>query len=70
MGVTGDELRDLRKRLGLTQVELAEKVGVASNTVARWERGELGISEPVSRLVKLLAKVESPQTPKNRRRPR
>jgi putative transcriptional regulator len=68
MGVTGDELRDLRKRLGLTQVELAEKVGVASNTVARWERGELGISEPVSRLLRLLEKAKPPRTPKSKRR--
>jgi transcriptional regulator with XRE-family HTH domain len=70
MAVTGDELRGLRKRLGLTQVELAKKVGVASNTVARWERGELGISEPVSRLLALLAKVELPRTPRSKRRTR
>ena len=32
-----------RKNIGLTQKELAEKVGVSTNTVARWERSE---SEP------------------------
>jgi transcriptional regulator with XRE-family HTH domain len=26
--------------LGLTQAELAVRLGVAANTVARWERGE------------------------------
>lgn len=42
--MNGIEIRALRTRLGLTQKELAERVGVRSNTVARWERGELGVS--------------------------
>ena len=29
-----------RKRLGLTQKELAEKIETTENTIARWERGE------------------------------
>ena len=33
-------IRSRRKNIGLTQKELAEKVGVSMNTVARWERGE------------------------------
>ena len=33
-------IRDLRKSAGLTQVQLAEKVGVAQATVAEWERGD------------------------------
>ena len=44
ISVNGIEIRALRTRLGLTQKALAEIVGVTSNTVARWERGELGIS--------------------------
>lgn len=31
----------LRKKRGMTQAELAEKVGVAANTIPRYERGEL-----------------------------
>ena len=42
--MTGAELRALRIRLGLTQADLAEAVGVVGNTLARWERGELAIS--------------------------
>ena len=41
--MTGVELKSLRSRLGLTQATLAKAVGVVSNTLARWERGELGI---------------------------
>ena len=34
---------------------LAEAVGVTSNTVARWERGGMAISEPAARLLKKIA---------------
>lgn len=37
------DLRKIRKGLDLTQKQLAEMLGVAENTVARWERGELKI---------------------------
>ncbi len=39
-----DDIKALRQRVGLTQKELADAVDVKPNTVARWERGELGIS--------------------------
>jgi len=34
---------------------LAEAIGVRPNTLARWERGEIGISEPTTRLVEKIA---------------
>ena len=40
----GQEIKELRARLGLTQKALAEVIGVKTNTIARWERDELGIS--------------------------
>jgi len=33
----GEQIRDLRKQAGLSQDELASKIGVPSNTVSRWE---------------------------------
>jgi len=36
----GGLLRALRLRSGLTQVELAQRIGVAQSTLARWERGD------------------------------
>jgi transcriptional regulator with XRE-family HTH domain len=53
--MTGKEIRALRQQLGWTQVSLADAVGVTSNTVARWERGEMAISEPTVRLLKKIA---------------
>ncbi len=42
----GSELASRRRSLGISQDELARRLGVAANTVARWERGELRIQHP------------------------
>jgi len=54
--MNGNQLRKIRKKLDLTQAELAKKVGVTVTTLARWERDEVGISEPISRFIKMIAK--------------
>jgi len=56
--MTGAEVRRVRQRLGLTQVQLAAKLGVTENTLARWERGSVGIGEPVARLIRFVASSE------------
>lgn len=43
--MTGDQLKEVRTRLNLTHVAMADHLGVAANTVARWERGERSIPE-------------------------
>jgi transcriptional regulator with XRE-family HTH domain len=53
--MTGKEIRALRQKLGWTQAALAEALGVTSNTVARWERDEMAISEPTVRLLYKIA---------------
>jgi DNA-binding transcriptional regulator YiaG len=53
--MTGAELRRIRTRLGLTQAALAERLGVTGNTVARWERDEVRITEPAGRLIAFVA---------------
>ena len=36
----GNKISELRKKRGLSQEELAEKVGVARQTISKWELGE------------------------------
>ncbi len=36
----GNKIMDLRKKNGLSQEELAEKIGVARQTISKWELGE------------------------------
>ena len=50
-----DELRRIRKRMGLTQLELAEEIGVARNTVTRWEMGLVAMPGPMAKLIRLIA---------------
>ncbi len=57
----GSELRALRLRMGCTQKQLAQQVGVTKNTVARWERDELGMRASAERLIRLLAAQHKPQ---------
>ena len=54
MPMMGKELRKHRKFLGLTQKQMADQVGLHWNSLARMERGEIGISEPVAKLIRLL----------------
>jgi len=44
--VDGGSLKRDREALGLSQAELGRKLSVSSNTIARWERGELKIEHP------------------------
>ena len=55
--VTGREVRRVRKALGLTQVEFAVRVGVTSNTVARWERAELTVGSTAAILIRLFGQL-------------
>lgn len=51
--MTGSELRHIRKQLGLSQHKFAPLLGIHWNTLARFERGEVNISEPVAILARL-----------------
>lgn len=53
MTTLGEKLRRLRKSQGLTQGELAEKVGVGINTIVRYETGK---NSPKMELLELITK--------------
>jgi DNA-binding transcriptional regulator YiaG len=54
--MTGEELRRIRKKLGLTQHEFADLVGLHVNSLARQERSEIGMREWLAPLIQMLAK--------------
>lgn len=50
----GEKLRAARKAAGMTQAELAEKVGQQQRDISRWENG---LVEPGVLIVKAMAKA-------------
>lgn len=53
----GEELKERRIALGLTQVQLAEILGVKPNTVARWERGLLAVPRTVELAMETVERI-------------
>lgn len=51
---TGDEIRTARQRAGLTQQELASKIGVSMRTIGNWERGETVTQRHAARIADVL----------------
>jgi transcriptional regulator with XRE-family HTH domain len=60
--MTGAEVRDIRRRCGWRQVDLAERLGVHVITVSRWERDRVAIPEPTARLILMIADAERRRT--------
>ncbi len=52
--LTGTEIRELRKGLGLTQEEFAHAVAVTFSTVNRWENGHAKPSKLARRAIEAL----------------
>ena len=50
----GEVIRNARKSLGLTQRQLAEKIGVANTSISNWEKG---LSRPDADLIQELCRV-------------
>ena len=46
-GMSKEELREFRKRMGYSQIELAAVLGLAQNTISRWEKGTAPIGHPI-----------------------
>ncbi len=50
--ISGDLIREARRRAGLTQRQLAERAGKAPSVIGRWERGE--VKPPLETVVDLI----------------
>jgi len=51
-----NDVKELRKRLGMTQKQFAEAVGVHVVTIIRWEKGSFNPSGLALEKIKQLAK--------------
>ena len=51
---TGEEIRFLRKGLGLSGADFARRMGVTVETVSRWEHDAVAIGPQADRLLRLL----------------
>lgn len=52
--MTGKRFKQIRRKLGLSQSQLAKLLGVWPNTVAHWDRGDKPIPGPIELCMKLL----------------
>lgn len=53
--MTGQDIRAIRYRLGMTQVEFAKHVGTDQTVVSAWETGKSKPSGPARKLISMLA---------------
>ncbi len=54
------EVRDLRRRAGMTQMEFAERLGVPVETIRNWEQGKRAPRGPARALLAVIA--HAPET--------
>jgi DNA-binding transcriptional regulator YiaG len=53
----GKDVRKVREAFGDTQRAFAERVGVATNTVTRWESGLVPVGKTAAILIRLLGQL-------------
>ena len=52
--MTGPTLKRHRVRLKLTQKQMADRIGIHWNSLARMERGEMVVTKAMTNLIRLL----------------
>jgi len=63
----GNQLRAIRQKLRWTQVEMAKALGSTANTVARWERDERNITEPMAKFIETVYTAEKKIGPRKKK---
>lgn len=56
--LAGSEIRFLRRCLGLSETDLARRLGVTIETVSRWEHGSSGMRVSADRLLRVIAAMD------------
>ena len=55
--ITGNMIKELREKAGLTQAQLAEKLAVSDKAVSKWETGkgypDISLLEPISKVFRV-----------------
>lgn len=54
--MTSEEIQAIRKRIGLTQEQLAEKLGVTIHAVRKWEQGQRQVKGAALKLLQEMKK--------------
>jgi transcriptional regulator with XRE-family HTH domain len=54
--MTGMQLKTIREKMALTQAELADRLKVTRNSVARMERDEMIVTPPMALLISFVAR--------------
>ncbi len=63
-------IRELRRRLNLTQEQFAHRIGVTYSTVNHWENGKrVPLPFLVKRLVEMKAELDAQNTKRPRKKP-
>lgn len=55
--MNAQELRALRRKMGLRRPQLAARIGVSPRTIEAWEQGLRSVPKPVATLLQLLTKL-------------
>ena len=51
---TPQEIKEIRGKLGITQKELADEIGVSKRTVESWESGKRSPSNTACRIIEMV----------------
>jgi len=59
--MTAAQFHRVRRALGLTQAELARRLGVTDRAVRRYEAGDRKIAPPIAQLIEIFVRNHRPQ---------
>ena len=61
VSMSASEVKRIRKRLGLTQCQLADRLGVTQAAIAMWETGTRVARGPAVKMLEAMSKEPKPR---------